>query len=65
MNNKRFPYVLVLAGTLGMALYPRILPGTAPAYLRTDFTVGLVYGVCIGLELLGVLFASRKLPRCA
>jgi hypothetical protein len=65
MNSKRFPYVLLLIGTLGFALYPRFLPTAAPAYLRTDFAVGLVYGACIGLELLGVLFAARKQPRCA
>ena len=65
MNNKRFPFVLILAGTLGLAVYPRLLPGAAPATLRTDFAVGLVQGVCIGLELLGVLIVSRKLRRCA
>lgn len=65
MNNQRFPFVLLLAGTLGMALYPRLLPGAAPAALRTDFAVGLVKGVCIGLELLAVLIVSRKMRRCA
>ncbi len=65
MNNKRFPYVLLLIGTLGMAIYPRFLPATTPAVLRTDFAAGLVYGVCIGLELLAVMLASRNRTRCA
>ncbi len=61
MNNKRFPYVLLLVGTLIMLLYPRMIPSTAPAVLRTDFVVGLAYGVAIGIEILALVYLKRQL----
>ncbi|HEY0371243.1 MAG TPA: hypothetical protein VGD79_04545 [Thermoanaerobaculia bacterium] len=65
MKNPRLPYFLLLAGTLGLFLYPRFLPASAPAALRTDFSVGVVQGASIGLELLAVIFITRGQRRCA
>ena len=58
--NKLTPYALLLAGTLGLALYPRVLGAGAPPALSSDGFVGFVHGICIGLEVLAVLMLSRK-----
>lgn len=59
----RIPYLFLLAGTLGMALYPRMLSASAPPILRSDGVVGFVYGICIGLEVLAVMMAANAI-RC-
>lgn len=63
MNNKRSPYVLFLLGALIMVLYPRVIPATAPAVLRTDFVVGVAYGVAIGIEILALVYLKRQQNR--
>jgi hypothetical protein len=60
----RLPYVLLLIGTLGFLLYPRLLPSSAPDALRGDFAVGLVYGISIGLEILALLMLKARRPMC-
>ena len=60
---QRIPYLFLLAGTLGMALYPRILSAGAPRVLRSDGVVGFVYGICIGLEVVAVMLVANKV-RC-
>ena len=57
---KRLPYMLVALGLLGMLMYPRLLPADSPAFLRSDSVVGLVYGLCIGVELWGVVLTRRR-----
>ena len=61
---KRLPYALLLAGTLGFALYPRFLSADAPPILRSDGVVGFVYGLCIGLEIVAVMMVTNRLRRC-
>lgn len=56
---QRIPYLLILVAMIVMALYPRLLPATAAPVWRTDGVIGLVYGACIGLELVGVMMAVR------
>jgi hypothetical protein len=60
MNNKRFPYLLLAIGSIGMLLYPRLLPSDAPSYLRSDLCVGFVYGLCIGIEIVAVLLVRKQ-----
>ena len=61
---KRLPYALLLAGTLGMAVYPRFLSADAPPILRSDGIVGFVYGICLGLELIAVLMVANRFRGC-
>lgn len=63
MRNRHFPYALIAAGLLVMLLYPRVLPPDSPAFMRSDSVVGFVYGVCIGVEILGVVLTRRR-PAC-
>lgn len=65
MNKTRLPYLILLAGTLVMFLYPRVLPAAAPAALRADFAVGIAQGVGIGLEIVALMLLTRGRRQCA
>lgn len=60
MNNKRFPYALIAVALFVMLLYPRAIPSGAPAVLRTDLVIGFVYGICLGVEILGLVMSKRQ-----
>lgn len=59
----RIPYLLFLIGILGVSIFPRLSQHFSPA-LRTDFAVGTMIGVSIGLELLGATLMIRNRSRC-
>ena len=65
MNKTRLPYFILLAGTLMMFFYPRLLPAAAPAAMRADFAVGIAQGIGIGLEVVALVMLTRGRPRCA
>jgi hypothetical protein len=60
MSNKRLPYALIALGLLGMFLYPRALPVDSPPFMRTDTFIGFVYGICLGVEILGVIISKKQ-----
>jgi hypothetical protein len=62
---KRIPYALIAAALLVILLYPRALPVDAPAFLRTDTSIGFVYGICLGVEIWGVLLTRKGRPRAS
>jgi hypothetical protein len=58
--SKLTPYAFLLAGALGLALYPRVLGAAAPPVLQSDGLVGFVHGICIGMEVLAVLLLTQR-----
>ncbi|HJQ40143.1 MAG TPA: hypothetical protein VKB93_23610 [Thermoanaerobaculia bacterium] len=61
---KRIPTLLFALGTIGVALYPRLV-ASLPVVMRTDFNTGLAMGVFLGIELLGVALMVPRRVRCA
>lgn len=59
MKSKRFPYALIAVGLLGMLLYPRLLLLNVPAFMRTDIFRGFFYGICLGIEIWGVILSKN------
>ena len=57
---KRIPSLLVAVGLIGVSLYPRYLPASAPHLLRNDFVVGLGMGIFLGIELVGAVWMIRQ-----
>jgi hypothetical protein len=58
--SKVIPYAFLLAGALGLVLYPRALGSGAPPALVSDGVVGFVHGICIGLEVLAVILLVQS-----
>lgn len=54
------PIVLVSIGLLGMSLYWVVLRVAHPAILSNDFVRGLWFGLCLGLEILGVYRLGKE-----
>jgi hypothetical protein len=59
-NTKQRALVPIVIGLLGMAAYPMILRLGHPAMMENDFFHGLWFGICVGLELLGVYRLSKN-----
>lgn len=52
--------LLILAGIVGIALQT-LLPGLFPGLLpKNNFMSGLIFGVSIGFEILGMMLVSRS-----
>jgi len=56
------PHVLIAAGLLGMGLYYVAMRLPHPGFMVTDMFQGLWYGICLGLELLGLYSFRRPSP---
>lgn len=59
-NNTRLPATIAALGLLGVALYPRISAAILPPAMRTDFMLGAVMGVFLGIEILGFLMLWKR-----
>ncbi|AHG92839.1 hypothetical protein J421_5304 (plasmid) [Gemmatirosa kalamazoonensis] len=61
----RLPFALLAGGLLGAALYPVAARAGLPAALAGDAAHGVWLGVCLGLEVLGLvtLRKARRTPR--
>lgn len=61
----RLPYLLFAIGVIGVGIYPRLAQHLSPV-MRTDFSLGIAIGACIGLELLGatMMIRARNRSRC-
>jgi hypothetical protein len=59
MVNKANGYVLVAIGLFGISGYELALRLFHPSFLANDFAHGLWLGVCIGLEIHGLLVIRR------
>ena len=57
------PPVLIAAGLLGIAGYEVILRSFHPRVLGHDFAHGLWFGICFGLEILGLVLLRRARTR--
>jgi hypothetical protein len=53
------PFVLIAAGILGMGLYAVATRLPHPAILSNDFIQGTWYGLCLGIEILGLYLLRR------
>ncbi|MGH9440970.1 MAG: hypothetical protein ACRD16_01720 [Thermoanaerobaculia bacterium] len=58
------PILLVSVGLLGITLVPFVLRVSHSALLSNDFVRGLWYGLCLGLEIVGIyrLGKARNTP---
>jgi hypothetical protein len=54
LNRRLNPYVLVSVGLLGMTLYALAMRFGHPDILSNDFVRGVWYGLCLGVQLLGL-----------
>jgi hypothetical protein len=52
--------LLVCIGLFGMSLYWLVLRVAHPAILSNDFVRGVWYGLCLGLEILGVYRLGKE-----
>jgi TRAP-type C4-dicarboxylate transport system permease small subunit len=59
------PHVLVAIGLLGIAGYSIVARLWHPAILSDDLVRGLWYGICLGLEILGVVRLRKRGARSA
>lgn len=59
------PHVLVAIGLLGIAGYSTVERLWHPAILSHDLVRGLWYGLCLGVEILGVIRLRKRGPRSA
>ena len=60
MQIKTIGVLLILAGIIGIAmqsLLPSLFPGLLP---KNDMLKGLVFGVSIGLEILGMMLVNKS-----
>lgn len=63
-NNTRIgAFALIFIGLLGMAGYQVFLHLPHPKAVETDFVHGIWFGICFGLEILGLYCLSRNKPR--
>ena len=54
------PHVLVSVGMLGIAGYELILRLFHPRFMDDDFAHGFWFGVCLGLQLLGLVILRKN-----
>ena len=53
--SKRFrASTLIALGLIGMAVYPIVVRGAHPSFLNGDAAHGAWFGVCLGLEIVGL-----------
>jgi hypothetical protein len=62
LSRRPRPYVLIAAGLLGMGLYAVAMRFPHPAILSNDFVQGAWYGVCVGVEILGLYLLRKSEP---
>jgi hypothetical protein len=63
LNRQPRPYVLVAAGLLGIGLYAVAIRFWHPAILSNDLVQGVWYGLCVGVEILGLYLLRKSPPR--
>lgn len=60
LKNKNRAIILVALGLLGMALNVIVIRYTTSSLLSNDVVIGLWFGVCIGLQVLGLYFMVKS-----
>jgi hypothetical protein len=54
------PYQLIAAGVLGIAAYAVAMRLFHPGWMASDLIHGLWYGVCLGIEILGLVMIRKQ-----
>ncbi len=57
--------ILIAAGLFGIAGYEMALRVLSSSFLSLDFVHGLWFGLCIGLEILGLVLLDKNRRRHA
>lgn len=53
------PYLLISIGTMGIAGYQLILRIFHPPIMAHDLFHGIWFGICLGLEILGLIYLRK------
>ncbi len=65
LNRFSISYLLISTGLFGIALYFLTSYFSLPVTLNNDLLRGVWFGVCIGLEICGLILLGKSRHKCA